>query len=247
MRYRFGEFQLDTLTAQLRGPEGDIGVRRMSLRLLQVLIEQAPSLQAHEQLLDRVWGRQAVSPGVVSQSIRELRRALDDTVAAPRYIETRHRLGYRFIAEVEAEPVLDDSAHADTPDRSTIDAVQPRAAAAPSASRSPHLWLGFGLAAAIGVAGWLLGQQTADADRADAFSGEEIIHDGRPHDPVAAAQYVQALRALRDQDLQAARSGFEAVLDLTQSPVLNWSLVGILASAQPAISPVAPPPCGYRY
>lgn len=41
--------------------------------------------------------------------------------------------------------------------------------------------------------------------------------------------------------------GFEAVLDLTRSPVLNWSLVDILVSAQPKISPVAPPPCGYRY
>ena len=63
MRYRFGPFEFDPHNARVTGPQGDLALRPMTLRLLQQLIEQAPQLLTHEQLLDRVWGRQAVTIG----------------------------------------------------------------------------------------------------------------------------------------------------------------------------------------
>ncbi|MBB5209336.1 tetratricopeptide repeat protein [Chiayiivirga flava] len=222
MRYRFGPFQLDTLTAQLRGPDGDIALRPMSLRLLQVLIENAPNLQTHEQLLDAVWGRQAVSVGVVAQSVRELRRALGESVQAPAYIETRHRLGYRFIAEVQRCSTPDEAPQgvrspAAPPSETSAAATVPPAAAGRAAPAARRRWLlpaaaVFACLAVVAVGLVWRGGAPDPSGRYDEVSAQEILSDGRPQEPDAAALYLQALRALRDGNLHAARDGFEAVL-----------------------------------
>ena len=49
-----------------------------------------------------VWSKRIVSPGTLAVSIAELRRALGDDARAPRFIQTVHRRGYRFVAPVYA-------------------------------------------------------------------------------------------------------------------------------------------------
>ena len=49
-----------------------------------------------------VWPATFVSDAVLKDSIRQLREALGDDAAAPNYIETAHRRGYRFIAQISA-------------------------------------------------------------------------------------------------------------------------------------------------
>ncbi len=100
MRYQFGEFILDLDTGELHQAQIAVPLRRQTLRLLQALVEAAPSLLTRDQLLDEVWGRSAISPNALPQAISELRRALGDDADAPRYIDTRRGLGYRFMAEV---------------------------------------------------------------------------------------------------------------------------------------------------
>lgn len=105
MAYYFDSFVLDARTGTLRGPDGEIPLRRQAFRLCEVLLENAPELLDRDQLLDEVWGRTAVSPNVLPQAISELRQALGDNPQSPRYIETKHRRGYRFICTVErSEP-----------------------------------------------------------------------------------------------------------------------------------------------
>src|SRR5690606_25562173 len=102
-------------------------------------------LLRHDELLDAVWGRQAVTQGVLSQSVRELRQALGDSAQAPRYIETKHRLGYRFVADVLR-----------------IDAARPDTALASAASEpgqqqvaSSRTWRWmFALVAMLGLLAW---------------------------------------------------------------------------------------------
>jgi hypothetical protein len=53
-----------------------------------------------EELLDHVWSGTHVSEVVLKVCIRELRAALGDDARSPRFIETVHRRGYRFVAEV---------------------------------------------------------------------------------------------------------------------------------------------------
>ena len=101
--YRFGGFRLDLAREQLDGPAGACTLRRKAFATLRLLLEAAPALVPLDDLLDEVWGRHAISPSAVPNVIVELRHALGDDAHAPRYIETRHRRGYRFIADVERD------------------------------------------------------------------------------------------------------------------------------------------------
>ena len=58
-----------------------------------------------DELLDAVWDDVMVGEGSLSQTVRELRLALGDDAREPRFIETVHRRGFRFIAPVREEPV----------------------------------------------------------------------------------------------------------------------------------------------
>jgi DNA-binding winged helix-turn-helix (wHTH) protein len=107
-RYRSLDIAFDPGTATVLGPWGARPLRRQLAQCLVVLLDRAPALVTVDELLDLVWGRQAISPSAVPQAIKELRRALEDDARSPRFLETRHRLGYRWIAPVEVEdaPVL---------------------------------------------------------------------------------------------------------------------------------------------
>jgi DNA-binding winged helix-turn-helix (wHTH) protein len=99
--YRFGAFRLDLAREELVGPAGTCVLRRKAFDTLRLLLEAAPAVVTLDALLDRVWGRHAISASAVPGVIVELRRALGDDAGAARYIETRHRRGYRM-----REPVL---------------------------------------------------------------------------------------------------------------------------------------------
>jgi len=105
--FRFGEFRLDLAREELVGPAGACVLRRKVFDTLRVLLEAAPAVVTLDELLDRVWGHHALSASAIPNVIAELRRVLLDDPASPRYIETRHRRGYRMRAVVERDaPVV---------------------------------------------------------------------------------------------------------------------------------------------
>jgi hypothetical protein len=53
-------------------------------------------------LLEMAWPDTAVGEAVLTVTIRALRQVFDDDRSQPRYIQTVHRRGYRFVAPVEA-------------------------------------------------------------------------------------------------------------------------------------------------
>ncbi len=104
--FGFGGFRLDLVREQLVGPVGFQVLRRKTFDTLRLLLDAAPALVSTDDLLDSVWGRHALSPSAVPHVIRELRRALGDSAEQPRYIETRHRRGYRMIPQVIRDTAL---------------------------------------------------------------------------------------------------------------------------------------------
>jgi DNA-binding winged helix-turn-helix (wHTH) protein len=92
--------EFDASTSTLVMADVAIALRKQVAGTLVVLMNKAPALVSIDDLLDAVWGRNALSPSAVPQAIRELRRALGDDAQAPTYIETRHKLGYRWLPEV---------------------------------------------------------------------------------------------------------------------------------------------------
>lgn len=101
-RYTFGPFVLDTNQGSLSGEHGQIHIRPRAYDLLVVLVERAPAAVKRHEAVDAVWGVEHLSPGSLTQTVSELRDALGDDAGKPRYIETLHRRGYRFLSEVRS-------------------------------------------------------------------------------------------------------------------------------------------------
>jgi DNA-binding winged helix-turn-helix (wHTH) protein/Tfp pilus assembly protein PilF len=99
--YRFGAFLVDR--AGYRVLEGDRSVE-LSPKLLDLLLhllDNAGELVTKEALLDTLWPGANVTDNALTQAVSELRQALGDEAAAPRFIKTVARRGYRFVAPVE--------------------------------------------------------------------------------------------------------------------------------------------------
>ena len=73
------------------------------MNLLIFLVENRGRLLDRRGLIEAVWKEAFVTDHVLNRAIGQLRKVLEDDPKEPRYIETVHTLGYRFIAEVEVE------------------------------------------------------------------------------------------------------------------------------------------------
>jgi predicted ATPase/DNA-binding winged helix-turn-helix (wHTH) protein len=74
--------------------------------VLRLLMEQAGQLVTKEALLEAIWPDTAVTEAVLTVCIGELRKALRESAQAPRFIQTVHRRGYRFIGHLPTVAAL---------------------------------------------------------------------------------------------------------------------------------------------
>jgi predicted ATPase/DNA-binding winged helix-turn-helix (wHTH) protein len=103
----FGPFRLDEPNECLWKGSQAIQLRPKAYAVLKYLVEHPGVLVTKQQLLDDVWPDTFVSDAVLKDCIRQLREVLGDDAKSPRFIETAHRRGYRFIAfviEVAGQP-----------------------------------------------------------------------------------------------------------------------------------------------
>lgn len=93
----FPPFRLDAGAGQLLRGDVPIPLRPKTWAVLCHLAERPGQLVTKDDLLSAVWADVAVTDDVLRISIRELRRAFGDDPDAPRFIETVHGRGYRFL------------------------------------------------------------------------------------------------------------------------------------------------------
>ena len=105
IRLRFGAFDLDEADARLKRDGKPIALPPKAFGVLCALARQPGVLVTKNALLDAVWGHQHVSESVLKTTISQVRAALADDAASPRYIETASRLGYRFIGVAQTASV----------------------------------------------------------------------------------------------------------------------------------------------
>ena len=101
----FSSFQLDVANASLRRGKRAIFLTPKALSVLGYLVEHAGQLVTKDDLWRAVWPEVTVSDATLSVCVGEIRKALGDNAKTPRYLETVHRLGYRFIAPVSTQSV----------------------------------------------------------------------------------------------------------------------------------------------
>ncbi len=101
-RLRFGDFEFDSRSGKLLRHGWPVKIEPQPLRVLGVLLERPGEVVSRERLRARIWDETTFvefDQGL-SYSIRQIRLALRDRAAAPIFIETLPKQGYRFIAEV---------------------------------------------------------------------------------------------------------------------------------------------------
>src|SRR3974377_1853266 len=102
-RVRFGEFELDLSTRELRLNDSKRTLAPQPFQVLKLLIQHRGQLVTRDDLVHHLWPSDTFvdyEQGL-KKAINRLRDALNDSAEQPRFIENLPRQGYRFIAEVE--------------------------------------------------------------------------------------------------------------------------------------------------
>jgi TolB-like protein len=103
---RFGPYELDLRSAELRKNDLRIRLQEQPFLILVALLERPGELVLREEIRNKLWPDDTVVEfdHGINAAVKRLRDALRDSVEKPRYIETLARRGYRFIAAVSHEP-----------------------------------------------------------------------------------------------------------------------------------------------
>lgn len=107
---RFGPFEANLETAELRKQGLKVRLPEQAFQILAMLLKNAGEVVSRQELQDRLWPGQTYFDFQhgLNKAINRLRDALNDSAATPRYIETVARRGYRLIVPVTAgEPAVE--------------------------------------------------------------------------------------------------------------------------------------------
>jgi len=102
-RYRFGVFEADSTTGELRRKGVRIKLHSQPFQVLFMLLERPGEMLTREEISRELWpdGTFVDYEHGVNSAVNRLREALGDKASNPRFVETLARRGYRFLAPVE--------------------------------------------------------------------------------------------------------------------------------------------------
>jgi Tol biopolymer transport system component/DNA-binding winged helix-turn-helix (wHTH) protein len=212
-RLRFGVFEIDRRTGEVRREGVRIKIAVQPFQILSTLVDRPGELVTREELRQRLWPADTFVDfeHSLNSAVKKLRLALGDMAEAPVFIETLPRRGYRFLPPVEAviEPSSSRSPEAVT------HAVTRRAAV-----------IGVAAAVTVAVIALVLFRVTARHAASSvklapltAFPGQEVAPSFSPDGTqVAFAWTGDKPEAAEGFDLYAKVVGTERPLRLTTHP-----------------------------
>ena len=110
MLYRFGVFEADSTTGELRRQGLRIKLHSQPLQILFMLLERPGELLTREEICRELWpdGTVVDYEHGVNSALNRIREALGDKASNPRFVETLARRGYRFVGQVERIALQED-------------------------------------------------------------------------------------------------------------------------------------------
>jgi Tol biopolymer transport system component/DNA-binding winged helix-turn-helix (wHTH) protein len=168
LRLRVGEHVVDVGALRVVTHPEHPRLTSKATAVLIELVRHAGDTVTRDALLDRVWADRVTTPDVLTQAIKELRRAFGDDAKPSRYIETIPKVGYRLLAPVsllDAEPI-DAAAHAPAGnDPDLADAGNAATSSMPRRRSGRWPWVLIGIAGALVLAAFALlrGEATHNA------------------------------------------------------------------------------------
>ncbi len=104
MPLRFGDFVFDGEARELTRQGRRVELSPKAFELLATLLDRRPRALARAELSDLLWPHTAVGYTSLAGIVSELRRALGDDTAEPRFLRTVRSYGYAFCGEARQEP-----------------------------------------------------------------------------------------------------------------------------------------------
>ena len=110
-RCRFGAFEADATTGELRRQGIRIKLNAQPFQVLLLLLERPGELLTREEISRELWpdGTFVDYEHGVNSAVNRIREALGDKASNPRFVVTLARRGYRFVAPVERIDLREDS------------------------------------------------------------------------------------------------------------------------------------------
>src|SRR5216110_3725178 len=106
----FGVFEVDLKAVELRKHGVRIKLQEQPFQILSLLLEHPGEVVTRDELRQKLWPAHTFVDfdRSLNKAMTKLRAALGDSPESPRYIETLHRRGYRFLAPIT--PIREDPA-----------------------------------------------------------------------------------------------------------------------------------------
>ncbi len=128
--YRFGVFEADRETGELRKQGRRLPLQGQPLEVLLLLLERAGEMVPRAEICRRLWpdGMFVDFDHSLNTAVNKIREALGDSATSPRFVETLARRGYRFIAPVEtaeSKAAAEEREATSRPDGATAAAPEP--------------------------------------------------------------------------------------------------------------------------
>lgn len=110
---RFGVFEVDLRAGELRKHGLRIKLQEQPFKIFVLLLKRPGELVTREELRQELWPADTFVDfdRGLNKAMTKLRNALGDSADSPRYIETLHRRGYRFLASVVEHHESDSGVH----------------------------------------------------------------------------------------------------------------------------------------
>ena len=211
---RFGVFELDLHTRELRKAGGKVRIQEQPLCVLVSLLERPGELVTRDELRQKLWQSDTFVDfdTALNKAITKIRDVLGDSAASPRFVETLPKRGYRFIAPVER---LAPERTAPTP--TPPEAMPPEAGGSAAAERPRGAFgnggrakvAGAGLAVLLLLAGiaWLLWSREGTParirsiavlplDNLSGDSNQEYFADGMTDELITDLAQIHSLRVI---------------------------------------------------
>ena len=108
---RFGSFQIDSRTWLLVNNNTPVDLSPRLVEILAFIVARGGEIVTKDELLEKFWPDTHVTENTLTRAIADIRKAIDDDPAAPKYLETASRRGYKFAgprdAVIESDPFED--------------------------------------------------------------------------------------------------------------------------------------------
>src|SRR5215471_1932714 len=100
---RFSDFEVDVRLRELKKAGARVRLQDQPFQILAMLLARPGEVVTRDEIRDRLWpnGTFVDFEHSVNAAIKRLRAALGDTAENPRFVETLHRRGYRFMGVID--------------------------------------------------------------------------------------------------------------------------------------------------